>query len=313
MSDAEAGTDALALIRTAGIHAAAADPDAAHLVIGLNKVVSSRDVDGLSVATQQRPDGVDIRIAVAAGAVIARPVHLCFGLLQEVGVQKIDIDLEVGDGARIDVIAHCVFPSATDVQHLMDASIRVGKGAHYSYLERHIHSDSGGVRVIPRAAVQLAEEASFRTDFELLHGRVGLIAIDYETTCGPRSVMEMTAKVSGKGDDRITIRETGHLAGEHARGVLTTRVAVRDTARAEVFNKLTASAAHARGHVDCKEIIQDGGVASAIPIVEVSHPKAHVTHEAALGSVDAKQLQTLMARGLSEDEASEAIIEGLLA
>ena len=66
------------------------------------------------------------------------------------------------------------------------------------------------------------------------------------------------------------------------------------------------------GHVDCKEIIQDNGTASATPIVEVKHPKAHITHEAAIGSVDSKQLETLMARGLSEDEAVELIIEGLL-
>ncbi|MFO7946808.1 MAG: SufD family Fe-S cluster assembly protein, partial [Armatimonadota bacterium] len=66
------------------------------------------------------------------------------------------------------------------------------------------------------------------------------------------------------------------------------------------------------GHVDCREIIQDNGVARAVPIVEVRHPQAHVTHEAAIGSVDSKQLQTLLSRGLSEDEAEDLIIQGLL-
>jgi len=47
-------------------------------------------------------------------------------------------------------------------------------------------------------------------------------------------------------------------------------------------------------------------------VVEVRNPKAHVTHEAAIGSVDSKQLQTLMSRGLSEEEAVDLIIEGLL-
>jgi Fe-S cluster assembly scaffold protein SufB len=75
---------------------------------------------------------------------------------------------------------------------------------------------------------------------------------------------------------------------------------------------LTADAAFARGHVDCKEIVQDNGVATAVPIVEVHHPKAHITHEAAIGSVDSKQLETLMSRGLSEDDAVELIINGLL-
>jgi hypothetical protein len=87
---------------------------------------------------------------------------------------------------------------------------------------------------------------------------------------------------------------------------------VRNEASAEVYNELTASAAGAQGHVDCNEIVQDNGRAKAIPVVDVRHPRAHVTHEAAIGSVDSKQLQTLMSRGLSEEEAVEMIIQGLL-
>ena len=122
----------------------------------------------------------------------------------------------------------------------------------------------------------------------------------------------MTAKINGFGDDVIKIREVGNLLGEYATGVLTSRIAAREQARAEVYSKIYANAPHARGHVDCKEIIQGDGVAQAVPIVEVAHPKARITHEAALGSVDTKQLETLMARGLSEEEATELIISGLL-
>lgn len=305
-------TDSLDLIRFANIHRQVKDPDAAHLVIGLNEVVSSRTVDGLTVDVDSLPDGVTVRVELAEGVVLAKPVHMCFGLLQEAGVQKINLDLSVRPRARMDVVAHCVFPNAEDVQHLMDGRIHVGEGARYSYLERHIHSPSGGVRVVPKARIRLDRQARFKTDFELIEGRVGTLDIDYETTCGPESVLEMNAKVSGKGDDVIRIRETGLLVGEHSTGVLTSRVACRGNARAEVYNRLVATAAYARGHVDCQEIIQGGGTASAVPIVEVKHPKAHVTHEASLGSVDSRQLQTLMARGLDEDAAAELIIAGLL-
>ena len=82
--------------------------------------------------------------------------------------------------------------------------------------------------------------------------------------------------------------------------------------KSTLANTLNASAADARGHVDSKEIVQDQATASAVPVVNVSHPRAHVTHEAAIGSVDSKQLETLMARGLSEDEAVDLIIEGML-
>ncbi len=91
----------------------------------------------------------------------------------------------------------------------------------------------------------------------------------------------MIARISGREDDSITIHEKASLEGAYAREALTTNVAV----------------------------IHD---ALAVPVVEVRDPKAHVTHEAALGSVDSKQLQTLMSRGLSEDAAVDLIIEGLL-
>ncbi|MCX7015477.1 MAG: SufD family Fe-S cluster assembly protein [Candidatus Sumerlaeota bacterium] len=122
----------------------------------------------------------------------------------------------------------------------------------------------------------------------------------------------MRARIRGRADDRIHIRETAKLAGPYSRGVLTTHIALRDQARANVENTLIADAPYARGHVDCKEIVRDQAIARAVPIVEVRDPKAHVTHEAAIGSVDSKQLETLMARGLSEDAACDLIIKGLL-
>lgn len=288
------------------------DKGVAHLTIDYNKVLSSRLVPGLLMDVKEMEDGIKVDITVKEGTIIEKTVHLCFGVIVETGVQRIIMNVDVQKNAKINVLAHCIFPNAVDLKHIMDAKITIGDGAEYTYFEKHIHGSNGGIEVYPKAVVTLGEKARFKTEFELIRGRVGLIDIDYETTCGKESVLEMTARINGSGDDIIKIKETGHLAGEHARGALTTKIAVRDAAKAEIYNKMTATAAYARGHVDCKEIVQDQATAAAIPIVEVNHPKAHITHEAAIGSVDSKQLQTLMSRGLTEDEAVELIIEGLL-
>jgi hypothetical protein len=261
---------------------------------------------------EQLEDGVAVRVQVAAGAVIARQVHMCFGVLPERGMQRILLDVDVKEGGKVDVLAHCMFPNAVDVTHLMQAAIRVEANASYRYLERHAHGQMGGVRVVPKAKVHLGEHATFETEFELIAGRVGRIDIDYETWCAARSSMKMTARIAGRRNDVVNVREVGHLDEAGSAGVLLSRIAVRHEARADVYNELTASAPHARGHVDCKEIVQDQAVARATPVVHVGHPLARVTHEAAIGSVDSRQLQTLMARGLSEDEAVELIIGGLL-
>jgi Fe-S cluster assembly scaffold protein SufB len=299
------------LSRVAGIDSVLANPDVAHLVVHGNSVSGMHAVDGLDVQVAEK-EGILIRITVEEGFVIKNPVHLCFGVLDRAGNQGINLVIDARARSSVSVLAHCVFPNAVDVTHAMDARIHVHAHARYEYRERHIHGLGGGVKVYPRARVTLEDDARFSTDFELIEGRVGLIDIDYEVTCSERSVMEMTAKISGRGDDAIRIREVGNLNGRNSRGVLTSRVAVTGKARADVYNKLVASAPHARGHVDCKEIVQAGAVASAVPVVEVRHPQARITHEAAIGSVDAKQLETLMSRGLAEEEAVELIIRGLL-
>ncbi|MCB2229595.1 SufD family Fe-S cluster assembly protein [bacterium] len=288
------------------------DPEVAHLIINENHVLGMHALPGLEVDVKELDDGIKAALTLTAGTVIAKPVHLCFGMTPERGVQRIIMDVTIEAHAKISLLAHCVFPFAVDVQHIMDARIRIGEGAEYRYFEKHVHSPAGGVKVYPKAMVEVGPDALFQTEFELIQGRVGLIDIDYDATCEARSLLDMSARISGRADDYIKISETARLVGERAKGVLTSKIAVREKARAEVYNKLIATAPYARGHVDCKEIVQDQGTATAVPIVDVQNPKAHVTHEAAIGSVDNKQLETLMSRGLTEDDAVETIINGLL-
>jgi len=287
-------------------------PDVAHVEIHGNEVLGMHLVPGLEVEAEEREDGISATVRVRRGVRIEKPVNMCFGLIPESGVQRIRMDVELEDGARAAVVSSCTFPNAVEVLHEMEAEIRLGRDSEYIYLERHVHSPEGGVKVVPRSKVYLGEGARFRSDFEMLKGRVGVLDIEYAAECAARSVLEMNARVSGRGDDRIDIHEKATLSGERARGVLTTNIAVRERARADIRNTLRAEAPYARGHVDCKEIIRDQGQARAVPIVEVVDPRAHVTHEAAIGSVDSKQLETLMAHGLDEDEATDMIIEGLL-
>jgi Fe-S cluster assembly scaffold protein SufB len=64
--------------------------------------------------------------------------------------------------------------------------------------------------------------------------------------------------------------------------------------------------------MDCTEIVRDQAIAKNMPLVIVRDDRAQVTHEAAIGTVNPKELETLMARGLSEEEAVDLIIRGML-
>lgn len=296
------------LLSYSGLHKVS--PDIAHIEIHGNKVLGANLVDGLLVKSESFSEGVNIIIEVVKE--IKNPVRFCFGLIPENGIQKININTTIKEKASAIFFATCTFPNAKNIQHIMNAKITVEKNASLKYFERHIHGPEGGVTIIPVTEVYVKENARYSTEFELIKGAAGVIELDYKAEVEKEGVVDMKARIFGRLKDKIHIKESAHLIGEKSVGVLTSHIAIKDEANATVENEVIADAPFARGHVDCKEIVQGKAMARAVPVVQVNNPKAHVTHEAAIGSVDSKQLETLLSRGLTEDEAVDLIISGLL-
>ena len=284
----------------------------ASLVISGNRVLGANQVPGVRIEPEEIEHGVRVKVIVEPGTRLDVPAHLCFGVIPAEGVQKILPEFEIGAGAQAEFIAHCTFPNAVNVRHLMEAHIHVGKNATMKYSETHYHGETGGVEVVPKAQVTVDEGGHYSSEFALTTGRVGKLDFDYVVDVAARGVAELTAKAYGYGNDAISVKETIRLNGEHARGLAKSRIAVRDEATSEVMGSTEGNAPFARGHVDCIEVVRDRATASAIPVVWVRDDRAYVTHEAAIGTVNKKELETLMSRGLDEETAVDVIIRGML-
>ncbi len=289
-----------------------ANKEVAHFVVSGHSILSMQSVEGLEVKAKETLTGISASIRVREGTKIQNPIHLCFGILHKKGNQKIKMDVKLEKNASANFIAHCIFPKAEKIKHIMDAVVDIGEDAEMRYSETHYHGLYGGIEVIPKAIVKIAKNGRYFTDFTLITGRVGKLGIDYSVEAGENAVTELTAKIFGHADDDIKIKEEVLLQGDNARGLIKTRVAIEDEAKAEITGITEGNAAGARGHVDCMEIVKDKAMAKAIPIVNVTNPLAKVTHEAAIGSVDKKQLETLMAHGLTPEEAVDVIVKGIL-
>jgi Fe-S cluster assembly scaffold protein SufB len=289
-----------------------ANKEIAHFVVSGHSILSMQSVEGLEVNAKETLTGISASIRVREGTKLQNPVHLCFGILHKKGNQKIKMDVGLEKNASAHFIAHCIFPKAEKIRHIMDAVVDIGEDAEMRYSETHYHGLYGGIEVIPKAIVKIAKNGRYFTDFTLITGRVGKLGIDYSVEAGENAIAELTAKIFGHADDDIKIREEVRLQGDNARGLIKTRVAIEDEAKAEITGITEGNAAGARGHVDCLEIVKDKATARAIPIVNVTNPLAKVTHEAAIGSVDKKQLETLMAHGLTPEEAVDVIVKGIL-
>jgi Fe-S cluster assembly scaffold protein SufB len=287
-------------------------PEIATLVVSANEVLVAHEIPGVHFEAEPLEHGVKAHISVEPGAKIERPVHLCFGVIPAEGIQEIVADYDIGDGAEVQFLAHCSFPNAVKVQHRMQARIHVGKNASLTYTEEHYHGQTGGVEVLPRAEVSVEDGGRFLTTFSLTRGRVGKLALDYLVEVGAGAVAEMITKAYGTANDQITVNEIMHLDGEKARGLTRTRVAVCGNAQSSVYTTMEGNAPGARGHMDCMEVVRGAAEARNTPVVIVRDDQAQVTHEAAIGTVNRKELESLLARGLSEEEAVDLIIRGMI-
>jgi Fe-S cluster assembly scaffold protein SufB len=287
-------------------------PRVGSVVINSNHVLAINSIDGVDIETEEQENGVLARVTVAPGTKADHPIHLCFGMTAEDGLQEITSEFDIGEGADVGFLAHCTFPNAVDLKHVMDARIRVGPGATMRYNESHYHGPYGGIAVLPTTHAQVDEGGFLEIAFSLVHGRIGQLGVQFEADVGAEGAVELSTKAYGSADDEIKVTEVIRLNGQGARGLTKTRAAVRDRATSEVYTTTEGNAPGAVGHMDCTEIVRGDGSARNVPEVVVRDDQARVTHEASIGNVSKKELETLMARGLDEDEAVDIIVRGML-
>ena len=189
------------------------DTRIAHVVAHGHRILSHRTVPGLRVDLEETPDAIVGKLIVEAGAQIAQPIHMCFGLAHPTGVQQIRIDVRVLEGAQARVLSHCLFPFAKAAEHRMQAVMEIGPGASLTYTEGHYHGPHGGMQVLPHATIKIGKGARYFSDFSLLSGSVGNLDIDYLVEVEEAGIAELSAKIFAHKTDHITLKEAVMLRG----------------------------------------------------------------------------------------------------
>ena len=186
----------------------------ASAVIHAHDVLAVNEIEGVTIEAERGDDSVRARITVAPGTKVEHPVHLCFGVTASEGVQVIDSEFEIGEGADVGFLAHCTFPNAAKVRHVMDARIHVGPEATMRYREAHYHGSQGGIEVLPTTHAQVDDGGRLEVEFNLTEGRVGRMAIAFEADVAAGGVAELVSKAYGSEDDDISVNEVVRLNGE---------------------------------------------------------------------------------------------------
>jgi len=279
-----------------------------------NKVLAEAFPKGIKSSYEEIDQGVRAKIIIKKNQKIKDPLFFCFGIKGKKQEQFIYPKIILEENSEVTIYSHCSFPHSQKNLHEMEGNFVVGKNAKFNYIENHYHGEKSGATVNPDLKVEIKEGGEFISDFSLTKGTVGKVEIKLEAFLGKNARTEIKTKVFGTNKkDEVKITDIIHLEGEGAKSLVTMRAAAKNGGKVWMQGETFANAPGAFGHIDCQEIvIGKNSVAKAVPIVKVTNDQARVTHEASVGKINQKELETLMTRGLDEDEATETIINAMM-
>lgn len=289
------------------------DKRIASIIISGDKVIGLNNVPGVSLQHRQIEHGVEVDMEIAEGVEVPFPIHVCTGYVEKRGYQRVIFNIRVKRNARVKFTAHCVFPQAEEFTHDAVSNVVVEEGATMEYNDEHYHSDLGRITLKTTTNARVEKNGVYKNMFHLTKTRVGKLNVVMNLDLKERAVGELVSKVKASKDDSVDINEIVYLNGEHARGLAKTVVVGLDESKVNVLNEAYGNAPYSRAHISCEEVTKGEKVTvSTTPVLKITNDLAELTHEASIGRVSQKQLETLMAKGLTDEEATELIIKGLL-
>ncbi len=286
--------------------------EVSRIIIHEGEIEDNKAVEGVKIKAKRKSDGfVEVKIIIEKGKKIKEPVYMCFGVLSPDYEQKIDMEITAEDKSEVKMYAFCTFPKSIKVKHIMKTKYKIGKNAKFSYDEFHYHGDIGA-KVKSHTEAEVGENSQLTTNFTLIYGTVGSLDYKIKTKLKNESKFAAITRVKSRMNDRVFVEESAKLEGKNAASVLKSRLVATDNSKANFVGEIIGEGNNSRGHVDCKEIIMNNAVAETTPKLKVVNKTSRLTHEAAIGSVDKKELQTLEARGLTKEEAIDLIVKGMM-
>ena len=269
----------------------------------------SPDRDAITAHAKAAPaEGYFIR--AAAGVKVTHPIQSCLYIAKDRFAQNVHNIVIAEEGAEMHIITGCATaPHLTSGLHIGVSEFYIKKGARLTFTM--IHDWGEKVNVRPRS-VTVVEEG-------------GVLVSNY-ISLRPLGTLEMfpTTYLAGRGAvgrfNSVLVASRGSHLDVGARIILDA-----PETRAEIISRaityggniiargdLQGKVAGIKAHLECKGLILNDGLMHAIPELTGHVPGVEMSHEAAVGKIDRREIEYLMARGLDEETAVSTIVRGFL-
>ncbi|MBZ4665883.1 SufD family Fe-S cluster assembly protein [Mahella sp.] len=251
-------------------------------------------------------------IRVFAGQKVDKPIQSCLMLQENARVQNVHNIIVVEEGADAQVITGCsLAPKVENGLHLGISEFFVEKDAKLTFTM--IHNWAPEFHVRPRSAAVVGDNGVFINNYVLLKPVRSIQSFPSARLVGKNSVAAFNSLLYGLEDSSIDVGSRIILEGEGSSGQAISRAIVNDSSKIYARGALESKQDDSRAHLDCRGILMSPyGMMYAVPELLSEATGSYLSHEAAIGPIAEEEVEYLMSRGLTKDEAISLITRGFM-
>jgi len=239
------------------------------------------------------------------------PVQACLYLAKDRLVQNVHNIIIAEENSELHIITGCTTASADEPGlHLGVSEFYIKRGAKVTFTM--IHSWNPETAVRPRTAAIIEEDGLFMSNYLLMKPVRSLQMYPTARCVGENATVRYNSiLVTGEGSSL----DAGSRVILDARGARTEIVSRAITTGGTITARgyIEGNAPEVKGHLECRGLILgEKGIIHAIPELKGTLAGIDLSHEAAVGKIAEEEVEYLMARGLTRDEATATIVRGFL-
>ncbi|MHA1652829.1 MAG: SufB/SufD family protein [Candidatus Thorarchaeota archaeon] len=251
-------------------------------------------------------------IRALEGKKVEMPVQTCLVIKRSRSVQNVHNIIIAEPESELHIITGCATPSEVERSlHLGVSEFYVKKNAKLTFTMIHKWNEQIDVR--PRTGAIVETNGVFITSYAILSPARSLQTYPKVRLVGRNARADLYSVVYGTGTSRYDVGGALVFEAPGARGKVISRSIATDSAQIIARGELVGKTAGVRGRLECNGLLlNEGARIAAVPMLDAVAEGVELSHEATVGKVGADQLNYLMSRGLTEEEATSLIVTGFI-
>ena len=273
------------------------------------KAVSKDSDEYTTLADKDSRNGYFIR--ARRGVKVSYPIQSCLFLKKENLLQNVHNIIIAEESSEIDIITGCTTASYVKKgAHVGISEFYIKKGATLKFTM--IHNWAEDVVVRPRSKAIVEEGGMFLSNYVCLKPVHSLQMYPTATLTGEGAAARFNSILYAHPGSHIDVGSRVILSSPNTKAEIISR-AVANGGTIIARGHLRGEARSVKAHLECRGLIlSPGGIIHAIPELEGKNKDLDMSHEAAVGKIAKEEIEYLMTRGLSFEEAQAVIVRGFM-